>query len=329
MSSTSTAVQGGGGRIDRLLAAAKQSTIVFPLIGLVVVSIIMTFASDNFLSAENFLSVLRQISINAIIAVGMTMVILTGGIDLSVGALLALAGTLAAGLMVFSGLPGGLALLACLAIGVGFGVANGYLVAYAKMPPIIVTLATMSVARGLALTYSGGRPISGMPDWIGVFARGSIFGIPAAMPILIMLAMYVITWVLLEQTPFGRYIYAIGGNEQATRLSGVRVNPVKIAVYGIAGLMTAVAAIVFISRVSSGQASAGIGYELDAIAAVVLGGTAITGGQGSVVGTLIGALLLGILNNGLNMMSFDPYAQLVIKGLIILAATYISRERRA
>jgi ribose transport system permease protein len=310
--------------IAKVRALFQRSTVLFPLVSLIAVSIIMAFASSDFLTLSNFASVLRQISINAIIAVGMTMVILTGGIDLSVGALMAFAGAVAAGLMVFSGVPAAVALLACLGVGIVFGVANGLIVSYAGMPSIIVTLASMSVARGL--TYSGGRPISGMPDWVGIFGRGEIAGVST--PIIIMLVVYALAWLLLERTPFGRYVYAIGGNEQATRLSGVRVGPVKVAVYAIAGLTTAIAAIVFISRVSSGQASAGTGFELDAIAAVVLGGTAISGGRGSIVGTLIGALVLGILNNGLNMMSFDPYSQLVIKGLIILVATYIGRERR-
>ena len=315
------------GPLQTWLTLAKRSTVVFPLLGLVIVSLIMTVTSDNFLSLDNLANVLRQISINSIIAVGMTFVILTGGIDLSVGAVMACVGAVAAGLMVFSHLPGAVALLACLGLGILFGLLNGALVAFAGMPPIIVTLASMSVARGIGLTYSGGRPISGMPEWINVFGRGSVMGIST--PIIIMAAVYLVAWVLLARTPFGRHVYAIGGNEQATRLSGIRVRRIKVLVYVISGLTTAIAAVVFISRVSSGQANAGTGFELDAIAAVVLGGTAISGGRGSVIGTLIGAALLGILNNGLNMMNIEPYPQLIIKGAIILAATYISRERRA
>ena len=315
------------GLFQTWLNLAKRSTVTFPLLGLVIVSLIMTVTSDNFLSLDNLANVLRQISINSIIAVGMTFVILTGGIDLSVGAVMACVGAVAAGLMVFSHLPGAVALLACLGLGGLFGLGNGALVAFAGMPPIIVTLASMSVARGIGLTYSGGRPISGMPDWINVFGRGSVLGIST--PIIIMAVVYLVAWVLLARTPFGRHVYAIGGNEQATRLSGIRVRRIKVWVYVISGLTTAIAAIVFISRVSSGQANAGTGFELDAIAAVVLGGTSISGGRGSVIGTLIGAALLGILNNGLNMMNIEPYPQLIIKGAIILAATYISRERRA
>ncbi|WP_078709149.1 ABC transporter permease subunit [Consotaella salsifontis] len=303
----------------------RHSVILFPLIGLIAVSLLMVFATDNFLSFTNIMNVLRQVSINAIIAIGMTFVILTGGIDLSVGSVLALASTVAAGLMV-GGMPPAFALLLCLAIGLGFGVGNGMLVAYARMPAIIVTLATMGIARGLGLIYSGGYPISGMPFWVSWFGNGRIFDVPV--PVIIMVVAYLVAWVVLERTPFGRYVYALGGNEHATRLSGVRVNRAKVIIFAISGLTTAVAAVVLTGRLMSGQPNAGVGFELDAIAAVVLGGTSIAGGRGSVVGTLIGAVLLGILNNGLNLMGIDPYVQTVIKGFIILLAIYIGRERR-
>lgn len=264
-------------------------------------------------------------SINAIIAVGMTCVILTGGIDLSVGSVMALSGTLAAGLMV-AGMNAVAALAIGVAVGLGFGAANGFFVAFAGMPPIIVTLATMGIARGLALIYTGGYPIDGLPDWVSFFGSGKIVGIQA--PVVIMAVIYAIARVLLERMPFGRYVYAIGGNEQATRLSGVRVARVKLIVYTIAGLTSAFAAIVLTARLMSGQPNAGVGFELDAIAAVVMGGTSISGGRGSIIGTLIGALLLGVLNNGLNMVGVNPYVQNVIKGGIILLAIYISRDRR-
>jgi ribose transport system permease protein len=303
----------------------RRSTLFYPFVGLVVVCVAMMFASSSFLSASNLENVLRQVSINAIIAVGMTCVILTGGIDLSVGSVMALSGTLAAGLMV-AGMNAVAALVVGIAVGLGFGVANGFFVAFAGMPPIIVTLATMGVARGLALIYTGGYPIDGLPDWVGFFGSGKVFGIQA--PVLIMLVVYLLAWLLLERMPFGRYVYAIGGNEQATRLSGVRVARAKLIVYTLSGLTSALAAIVLTARLMSGQPNAGVGFELDAIAAVVMGGTSISGGRGSIVGTLIGALLLGVLNNGLNMVGVNPYVQNVIKGGIILLAIYISRERR-
>ncbi|WP_010103797.1 ABC transporter permease, partial [Burkholderia oklahomensis] len=305
--------------------ALRRSTTFYPLVGLVVVCIAMVFASDSFLSAANLENVLRQVSINAIIGVGMTCVILTGGIDLSVGSVMALSGTLTAGLLV-AGINGAAALAAGVGVGLALGAANGLFVAFAGMPPIIVTLATMGIARGFALIYTGGYPIDGLPDWIRFFGSGKVLGVQ--MPVLTMLVVYALAWLLLERMPFGRYVYAIGGNEHATWLSGVRVARVKLVVYTFAGLTSALAALVLTGRLMSGQPNAGVGFELDAIAAVVMGGTSIAGGRGSIVGTLIGALLLGVLNNGLNMIGVNPYVQNVIKGGIILLAIYIGRERR-
>ncbi|AHI64099.1 branched-chain amino acid transport system / permease component family protein [Burkholderia thailandensis] len=314
-----------GSRARRALAALRRSTTFYPLVGLVAVCVAMMFASDGFLSAANLENVLRQVSINAIIGVGMTCVILTGGIDLSVGSAMALSGTLTAGLLV-AGVNGAAALAAGIGVGVALGAANGFFVAFAGMPPIIVTLATMGIARGLALIYTGGYPIDGLPDWVRFFGSGKALGVQA--PVLTMLVVYALAWLMLERMPFGRYVYAIGGNEHATRLSGVRVARVKLAVYTFAGLTSALAAIVLTGRLMSGQPNAGVGFELDAIAAVVMGGTSIAGGRGSIVGTLVGALLLGVLNNGLNMIGVNPYVQNVIKGAIILLAIYIGRERR-
>ncbi|MFG7071921.1 ABC transporter permease [Burkholderia pseudomallei] len=315
----------GPARAAHALAALRRSTTFYPLVGLVAVCVAMVFASDSFLSTANLENVLRQVSINAIIGVGMTCVILTGGIDLSVGSVMALSGTLAAGLLV-AGANGAAALAAGIGVGVALGAANGLFVAFAGMPPIIVTLATMGIARGLALIYTGGYPIDGLPDWVRFFGSGKVLGVQ--MPVLTMLAVYALAWLMLERMPFGRYVYAIGGNEHATRLSGVRVSRVKLAVYTFAGLTSALAALVLTGRLMSGQPNAGGGFELDAIAAVVMGGTSIAGGRGSIVGTLVGALLLGVLNNGLNMIGVNPYVQNVIKGAIILLAIYIGRERR-
>jgi ribose transport system permease protein len=303
-----------------------HSPLVLPLAGLVVVSCLMGLASDNFFSVSNLFNVLRQVSIVAVLAVGMTFVILTGGIDLSVGAVMALVGTVSAGLIVNSGLPAGLALPLGLALGLGIGLANGFLVAWGRMPAIIVTLASMGMARGLALIYSGGYPISGIPSWIAWFGIGRVGIIPV--PVIIMVVIYALAFVLLQRTAFGRHVYALGGNELAAQLSGVKTRRVKLAVYGISGLTSALAAVILTGRLMSGQPNAGLGFELDAIAAVVLGGTAIAGGRGLILGTLIGAVLLGILNNGLNLMGINPYLQDVIKGGIILLAIYIGREWR-
>ncbi|KRA05816.1 ribose ABC transporter permease [Rhizobium sp. Root564] len=319
---TGVAAKTGGFKLSGQL----HSPLALPLAGLIVVSILMGLASDNFFSVNNIMNVLRQVSVVGILAVGMTFVILTGGIDLSVGAVMALVGTLSAGLMVNTGLPASIALPAGLFIGLGIGIFNGALVAWGKMPAIIVTLATMGMARGLGLIYSGGYPVSGIPSWISWFGVGRIGAVPV--PVVIMVVIYAIAWVLLQRTAFGRHVYALGGNELAARLSGVKTQRVKLAVYGISGVTAALAALILTGRLMSGQPNAGVGFELDAIAAVVLGGTAIAGGRGLILGTLIGAVLLGILNNGLNLMGINPYLQDVIKGFIILLAIYIGREWR-
>ncbi|TKI04976.1 ABC transporter permease [Martelella alba] len=297
----------------------------YPFLGFIILFVLMVFLSGSFLTFNNLTNVARQVSINAIIAVGMTCAILTGGIDLSVGSVMALSGTVAAGLMI-TGIPMPLALLAGLAIGGAFGAINGACIAYARMPPIIVTLASMSIARGLALIYTGGYPVSGLPNGFAFFGRGMIAGVQV--PILIMAGIYIIAYAMLNHMSFGRYVYAIGGNEEAARLSGIRISRYKMLVYIISGFTAALAGVVLTSRLMSGQPNAGEGFELDAIAAVVLGGTAITGGKGAIIGTLVGAMMLGILNNGLNLLGVSPYVQNVIKGGIILAAIYISAEKR-
>lgn len=263
-------------------------------------------------------------SVNAIISIGMTMVILTGGIDLSVGPVMALSGTFMAGAMLqgVAPLP---AVLLGLMTGLLFGLMNGFLIAYAKQPPFIVTLAMMEIARGIALLYTGGYPLSGLPDSFGIVGKGSIVGIQT--PVLIMISMYIIAYFVLNKFVFGRYVYAIGGNEEATRLSGIKVKKYKLLVYVISGFTAACASIILTSRLMSGQPTSGEGFELDAIAATVLGGTDMTGGRGHILGTLIGALLLGVLNNGLNLIGVSPYTQRVIKGLIIIAAIYISSKK--
>lgn len=310
--------------MNNQLARWRKSPVFYPLLGFIFIFIMMAFINDNFLTTNNLSNVARQVSINAIIAVGMTCAILTGGIDLSVGPVMALSGTIAAGLMM-AGFPPEIGILGGLLVGALFGGLNGAFVAYAKMPPIIVTLATMGIARGLGLIYTGGYPISGLPKEFAFFGRGDVMGIQT--PIIVMVVVYIFAYILLNKTPIGRYIYAIGGNEEAARLSGVRVSRYKLMVYTISGFTAAIAGMVLTSRLMSGQPNSGVGFELDAIAAVVLGGTAIAGGRGAIMGTLVGAMLLGVLNNGLNLMGVSPYVQNVIKGAIILLAIYISRSR--
>lgn len=297
----------------------------YPLIGFLAVFIIMVIYNENFLTSNNLSNVARQVSINAILAVGMTCAILLGGIDLSVGPVMALSGTATAGMMV-AGMPPTVAIPLGLLIGIIFGAANGFMIAYTRMPAFIVTLATLGIARGIALIYTGGYPISGLPDSFAFWGRGEVLGLQT--PILIMLIVYIIAYIVLNHTPFGRYVYAVGGNEEASRLSGIRVPIIVMAIYTLSGFTAAIAGIILTSRLMSGQPNAGVGFELDAIAAVVIGGTAMSGGRGAIIGTLIGAMLLGVLNNGLNLAGVSPYVQNVIKGIIILVAIYIGTSKR-
>lgn len=312
----------GTGMMSRLM----KTPAFLPFIGLVLLFGCMSIFNDYFLTVENLSTVARQVSINAIIAIGMTFAILTGGIDLSVGAVMALCGTLMAGLMKFYGLDPWMAITLGLLAGVAFGLLNGFLTAYGKMPPIIVTLGAMIIAKGLALIYTGGYPISGLPDSFSFWGRDYIFGIQV--PILLMALLYLIFYIVLNHMPFGRYVYSLGGNEEAARLSGLRVKYYKLLVYVISGFTAGFAGLIFTSRVMSGQPNAGVGFELDAIAAVVLGGASIAGGRGMIIGTLIGAMMLGVLNNGLNLLGISPYVQYLVKGLIIWGATFISSARR-
>lgn len=299
---------------------------VIPFIGLIGLFVIVGVLNPDFLAPMNLLNLLRQVSINALIAFGMTFVILTGGIDLSVGAILALSSALMAGMMV-SGLDPVLAIgFACL-IGALLGAVNGAFIAKAKMAPFIATLATMTVFRGLTLVYTNGNPITGLSDsfWFQVFGRGYLLGLPV--PAITVIISFVILWCLLHKTPFGRKTYAIGGNEKAALISGINVDRMKVLIYALNGLLAALAGAILASRLDSAQPTAGTSYELDAIAAVVLGGTSLSGGRGRIVGTLIGALIIGTLNNGLNLLGVSSFYQLVVKGAVILLAVYIDRKK--
>jgi len=293
-------------------------------IGLLVLVIVLSFMSPYFLTIPNLLNVVRQVSIIAVISFGMTMVILTGGIDLSVGSMLAFSGAVAAGMMVNSGLNVFLAILIGLAAGTALGLFNGIAVAKAKLPAFIVTLAMMTVARGFTLIYTNGRPISGFDETFRFFGAGYLGRIP--IPVVIMFILLIVIYILLKKTPFGRYIYAIGGNETATKLSGINTDKIKIAVYALNGFLAAVSGIILTSRLNSAQPMAGEGYELDAIAAVVLGGTSLSGGSGGVIGTIIGALIIAVLNNGLNLLNVSSFYQLVAKGAVILLAVFLDRK---
>lgn len=297
------------------------------LIALLVLIAVVSFLNPNFFMLDNLLNILRQTSVNAIIAVGMTLVILTAGIDLSVGSVLALCGAVAA-TMVGLELPVYVVVPAALALGAVLGGISGVIIAKGKVQAFIATLVTMTLLRGATLVYTDGRPVStGFSDAADSFAwlgTGYLFGIPV--PIWLMALVFIAAWYMLNHTRMGRYIYALGGNEAATRLSGINVDRVKIAVYALCGLLAALAGLIVTSRLSSAQPTAGTGYELDAIAAVVLGGTSLAGGKGRIMGTLIGALIIGFLNNALNLLDVSSYYQMIAKAVVILLAVLVDNK---
>ncbi|MDD7262593.1 MAG: ribose ABC transporter permease [Fusobacterium mortiferum] len=296
-----------------------------PLIGLIIFAVIVSVLNPRFLTHANILNVLRQTSINSIIAIGMTLVILTGGIDLSVGSILAFCGAVMASLLNAGHNPI-LAFIVTLALGLVFGFFNGFLVSKMKLQAFIVTLVTMTFLRGATLVFTEGKPIT-VDDGGLLFENiggGYLFDIP--IPIYIMIALFVAGHYLLMHTKFGRYTYAIGGNEEATKLSGINVDKVKMWVYGLCGMLSALAGVILTSRLYSAQPTAGSGYELDAIAAVVLGGTSLAGGVGRVTGTALGALIIGVLGNALNLLNVSSYYQMMIKAIVILIAVLIDRK---
>lgn len=303
------------------------------LIALVVVCLTLAVISENFLSTRNILNVLRQTSINGILAIGMTFVILTRGIDLSVGSVVALAGVVAAsfattsstGMIGSAPFPVFVAILMGLAVGMACGGVSGLIVSRFRVPAFVATLGMLSAARGLTLIYSGGRPIPSLTEefrWIGT---GSILGIPV--PIFLLLGTFAVAHFVLTQTRFGRHVYAVGGNPHAAKVSGLPVKRIRFAVYVIAGGLAGLAGMVLAARTGSALPQAGIAYELDAIAAVVIGGTSLAGGVGRVTGTLIGALLIGVMNNGLDLMGVESYYQQVIKGILIVAAVMLDQSK--
>ncbi|HIF9091721.1 TPA: ribose ABC transporter permease [Photobacterium damselae] len=299
------------------------------LIALIFLIVVVSFLNPNFFTVDNILNILRQTSVNAIIAVGMTLVILTAGIDLSVGSVLALCGAFAATLIAME-VPVLIAVPTALLAGAILGAISGVIIAKGKVQAFIATLVTMTLLRGVTMVYTDGRPIStgftDVADSFAWFGTGYAMGIPV--PIWLMVIVFAAAWYLLNHTRFGRYVYALGGNESATRLSGINVDRVKIGVYAICGFLSALAGIIITSRLSSAQPTAGMGYELDAIAAVVLGGTSLAGGKGRIMGTLIGALIIGFLNNALNLLDVSSYYQMIAKAVVILLAVLIDNKNK-
>jgi ribose/xylose/arabinose/galactoside ABC-type transport system permease subunit len=295
------------------------------ILALLLIMILLTFLTPSFLTVSNFLNLGRQVSINAILAIGLTFVILAKGIDLSVGSILAFSGIVAASFATGPDANILLAVLTGLGAGLLLGFINGFVIAKWSVAPFIVTLGMMAVARGLTFIFNDGRPISGLDKGFLQIGGGYVLGIP--IPIIITLIVFGIFYVILYNTKFGRYVYAIGGNEMAAKISGVKVNRSLIWVYSISGLLSGLAGIMLASRVSAGLPQAGTAYELDAIAAVVIGGTSLNGGKGRLWGTLVGALIIGVINNGLDLMGVSSYWQQVVKGGIIVLAVMIDRKR--
>jgi ribose transport system permease protein len=303
------------------------------LAALLLMTLAFGLCADGFLSVDNFWTVMRQISVNTCLSVGMTLVILTGGIDLSVGSILALSGAIMAGLLksgtevpalgLYIGYKVPAAITIGILVGASLGLFNGVAITRFKVPPFVATLAMLTIARGLTKLYTGGEAITGLGDAFVAIGSGRLLGIPNQ--VWIALGMVIAATVLLKKTRLGRYIYAVGGNEEAAKLSGLNVKRVKLMVYTAAGALSAVGGLIVTSRLNSATPIAGEGFELDSIAAVVIGGTSLSGGKGSVLGTVLGALIIGVLNSGLVIMGVDPFWQTVIKGLVILLAVVIDR----
>ena len=289
---------------------------------LLLLCVCVTLLTPKFLNWNNVMNIARQTTINGIIAIGMACVILTGGIDLSVGSVLAFA-TLMTGQMINAGLPGWLAGVLGVLLGGAIGTVNGALIAFLDLPPFIVTLASMSIFRGFTMLASGGMPVS-LNNKISFFGAGYVGPIP--FPVIILLVIFLIMLFVLNKTRFGRHIYALGGNQQTALLSGINVNRVKILVYTISGVLATISGIIIAARLNSAQPDAGTSYEMDAIAAAVIGGCSMSqGGVGPVGGVVIGAFIIGVLNNALNLLNVSPFWQTSVKGFVILAAIIIDR----
>ncbi len=296
------------------------------LLVLLAVGLGLSLATESFLTVSNLTNVARQVSINGILAVGVTFVLLTGGVDLSLGSVVALSGVVCATFAHPSGdgHPLFLPIAAGLLTGAACGLVNGGLVTKGNVAPFIVTLGMMTVARGLALIVSGGRPVADMSERLTALA-GDVGGVP--IPLLFFVAVALAAWAFLRRFRLGRHVYAVGGNEQAARAAGISVGRVKLFVYVLCGLMAGLAGVVLAARITTGQPNAGVAYELDAIAAVVIGGTSLSGGIGSVAGTVLGVILIGVINNGLDLMSVSSYYQQVVKGVIIVGAVWLDRRQ--
>ncbi len=320
---------------EKMKKILNKYGIFFVLIAMVA---LMSTLSPSFLTVRNLLNIVRQISVIGLIAIGVTMIIITKGIDLSSGSLLALSAVVAASLAqrpdwatrMFPNLPALpviVPIIAALAVGAIVGLINGSFVAFTGIPPFIATLGMMTAARGFALLYADGRPISSLTDSYNFIGQGSIAGLPV--PVLILAVVGVISYIMLNHTKFGKYLFAIGGNENAAYVSGVNIKKYKVLVYTYGSLLAGLSGIVLSSRISSGQPGLGLAYELDAIAAATIGGTSHSGGIGTIGGTIIGALIIGVLNNGLDLLNVSAYWQQIVKGVIIVGAVVLDVRKNA
>ncbi len=303
--------------------------IIIALFAMCIFLVIFPTTRTTFLTPSNVFNILRQNASNLFLATGMTMVIILGGIELSVGSVIALSGCVAAGCVVNLGLPEAVGFLAAIGVGALVGMFNGLVICKTDIPPFIVTLASMNIAKGIALVYTQGAPIRCMTDAFKFPGAGYVGPVPT--PVILMAIVFVLAALIINRTQLGRHIYAVGGNAQAAKFSGINVSKVKFIVYTYTGIMSGLAGVVVASRLYSGQPTAGDGAEMDAIAAVVVGGTSMSGGSGRIGGTLIGVLIIGVLNNGLNLMGVDSNWQYIVKGLVILLAVYVDfiRNKKA
>ncbi|HEY3363529.1 MAG TPA: ABC transporter permease [Symbiobacteriaceae bacterium] len=297
------------------------------LVALIVLGAVLSFASEHFLTRNNLFGVMRAFSLTAIMAIGETMVIITDGIDLSVGSIMGLAG-LVTGMVMAGGQSAVLAVMIGILVGATMGLVNGGLITGLRLPPFIATLGMLSIGRGLVYVITKGYPVTVDDSNAGFLFLGQGYIGPVPVPVVLMLLLTVAGAVFLTRTSLGRYVYALGGNEQAARLSGIRVDRVKLLIYTLSGLFAGIAGVVLLARLVSAQPSAGLGYELPVIAAAVIGGTSLSGGEGSIVGTVIGAALIGILENGMVLVGINTYAQQAVTGLVILLAVAMDMWRK-
>lgn len=309
-----TALSEGGGMNFAHIYRKYGTILIF-----VGICILASILSPTFLTEANLTNVLRQVVVVSLLACGVTFIIILGHIDVSLGSVLALAGVIAASVMAMTGSIA-LAVIAGLVVGAAIGLINGLVITFFRIPSFIMTLATTTVARGVALLYTGGSPISGLGDF-KIIGQGAIGPVPIS--VLILILFVIISWTLLNKTKFGRYVYAVGGNQRAALASGINPDAIVIKAFVFNGILCAVAGIILMSRINSGQPAAGVGYEFDAITAVVVGGTSLMGGTGTITGTIIGSLIIGVINNILNLLNVSSYWQQIIKGLIIAIAVIL------